>query len=550
MSDFELQDLLTELLKAGESEVVEFKKAARGFDKDATGEYVTALSNEANLRGKDRAWLVFGIKDDRTVFGTTHLFAQSTQQELQHYIGSETDPSLTVRDIYDVERDGKRVVLLEIPAAPRGIPIAWKGDYRARHGQSLVSLSLAKLDEIRNQTIAQDWTAAIVPSASLKDLDPAAVARARLHFAERYPRLADEIASWDDGVFLNKARITLDGAITRAAIILLGKRESAHFISPHMAELTWDLKGDEEAYEHFSTPFLLTASDLASRIRNVKLRVMSTGELAYREIEKYQERSILEALYNCIAHQDYRKNSRIIVTERPDRLEFISVGNFFSGTPEEYMLRDRIPREYRNPFLVAAMTELNLIDHMGNGIHRMVTDQRKRFLPMPDYDITTDPGEVHLTMHGAVIDEAYSQLLMARTDLPLEDVLALDRVQKRLPINGAASDRLHRAKLVEGRRPNLRVAAKIAAATGTEIQYSKSRAFDDEHYNALIIRYLEDFGKADRKTIDSLLVDKLSVDLTDEQKRNKVDHLLRKLRLAGRIENDGARPYPLWSIRP
>ena len=33
-----------------------------------------------------------------------------------------------------------------------------------------------------------------------------------------------------------------------------------------------------------------------------------------------------------------------------------------------------------------------------------------------------------------MIDEAYSQLLMVRTDLPIEELLALDRVQKGPPI--------------------------------------------------------------------------------------------------------------------
>lgn len=79
------------------------------------------------------------------------------------------------------------------------------------------------------------------------------------------------------------------------------------------------------------------------------------------------------------------------------------------------------------------MTALNLIDQMGYGIHRIVQDQLRRFLPLPDYDFET-AGEVKLTISGAVMDEAYSQLLMVRTDLPLEDVLALDRIQKGLDV--------------------------------------------------------------------------------------------------------------------
>jgi ATP-dependent DNA helicase RecG len=41
------------------------------------------------------------------------------------------------------------LLLFEVPAAPRGIPIAWKGHYFARAGESLTSLGLDKQDEIR-----------------------------------------------------------------------------------------------------------------------------------------------------------------------------------------------------------------------------------------------------------------------------------------------------------------------------------------------------------------------------------------------------------------
>ena len=153
------------------------------------------------------------------------------------------DQGLTIREIYEVERDGKRVVLLEIPAAPQGIPISWKGDYPARAGESLVPLSLDKLDEIRQQPINMDWTAEVLPNATLDHLDRAAILRARQGFAERYPRLAEQIERWDDTTFLEKARLTLNGGITRTAILLLGKDTSWHLLSPHPAEMTWKLTG-------------------------------------------------------------------------------------------------------------------------------------------------------------------------------------------------------------------------------------------------------------------------------------------------------------------
>lgn len=543
----ELTALLDRLIAGWENEVVEFKGAGNQYSADKTGEYVSALSNEANLRGLPCGWIVLGVSNSREVTGTKYLADAERRQRLKLHVQQSIDQGLTIREIHEVDYSGKRVLMLEIPAAPRGIPISCRGNYRARAGESLVPLSLDKLDEIRQQTMSVDWTAVVVPEATADDLEPEAVARARQGFTDRHPRLAGEIAGWDDVTFLDKARLTLGGRVTRTALLLLGKDTSTYLLSPHPAELTWKLTGEQTAYEHFRLPFLLTATALKERIRNIQLRLLPPDELIYREISKYDDRSLLEAVYNCIAHQDYRQRSRVIVTEHPDRVEFISVGEFYDLVPEDYMLSVRVPRKYRNPFLISAMTELNLIDHLGSGIHRMVADQRRRFLPMPDYDLTV-PGEVRLTIHGAVIDESYSKLLMVRTDLPLEDVLALDRVQKGLPIPPRAVARLRKSQLIEGRQPRLHVSAQVADATGTRAQYMQTIALDDEHYEKLIVDYLQRFGTASRSDFDAFLTGKLPDSLTDKQKEIKIHNLLGKLSRAGQIEIVGARRSGLWRL--
>jgi ATP-dependent DNA helicase RecG len=544
----DLEQLLDALLAGGENEVVEFKRVDRDFDTDRIGEYFSALSNEANLRSTDAAWLVFGVDDkSRKVVGTEYRQDPARLDGLKLQVNQSTDPSVSFAEIHVLDHADGRVVMFQIPPAPRGFPIAWKGHYYARAGESLTPLGFAKQDEIRNQSVATDWTAVVAPSARFEHLDPDALARARQGFAERHPRLAAEIADWDDGTFLDKARLTINGQLTRAALLLLGRETSAHLLSPHPAELTWKLTGEESAFEHFTTPFLLSATNLVQRIRNVQIRLNPPNELIYREIEKYNPSSLHEALYNCIAHQDYSQSARVIVSERVDRIEFTSVGDFYDQDPESYMLTDRVPRRYRNPFLVGAMTELNLIDHMGNGIHRIVSEQRRRFLPLPDYDLSVR-GEVRLTVFGAVIDEAYSKLLMTREDLPLEDVLALDRIQKRLPVSTEASARLRKAKLVEGRKPHLRVAAVVADATGMRAEYIRTRGQDDAFYRKQISDYLEKFGSATRADIDGLLFSQLSDALDDQQKRNKVGNLLSTMRTSGTIRNVGTRPRPKWVL--
>ena len=65
--------------------------------------------------------------------------------------------------------------------------------------------------------------------------------------------------------------------------------------------------------------------------------------------------------------------------------------------------------------------------------------------------------------------------------------------------------------------------------------YVKNRSFDDDYFRKLILNYIAKFGMASRKEINLLLKDKLSDLLSKDQKMNKIDNLIRKLRVDGKI---------------
>jgi ATP-dependent DNA helicase RecG len=224
-----------------------------------------------------------------------------------------------------------RVVALEIPASPQGRWISTNGIPYGRQGSSLVTLSDDKRDQILRQT-GFDWTAQIVPNATLDDLDPDAILLARRGYFTRHAKRFSEtdIAAWTDREFLSKAKLLTQGKISRATLLLLGKAESIHLLNPHPAEMIWRLEGDERANEAFGPPFLLNTTKLYQKIRNFTIKILPENQLIPYEVLKYDERVILEALHNCIAHQDYSKRGLIHVIEREDRLIFENLGSFFS----------------------------------------------------------------------------------------------------------------------------------------------------------------------------------------------------------------------------
>jgi ATP-dependent DNA helicase RecG len=166
---------------------------------------------------------------------------------------------------------------------------------------------------------------------------------------------------------------------------------------------------------------------------------------------------------------------------------------------------------------------------------------------MPDYDLS-EQSAVKLTIHGGVVDQAYSRLLIQKTDLPLHDILALDRIQKKLPVPKEIIAHLRKAGLVEGRKPNVYVSAKVASTMSAKAGYIKTRAQDDEFYIKLLTDYLKKFKKASRLEIDNLLMDKLSDALDETQKRKKIENLLTKLRRGEVIMNQGSRAKSEWVL--
>ncbi len=548
MTEAELQTILSRLITDWENEVVEFKRGGDSFSTPDIGKYFSALANEANLRNVTRGWLIFGVDDkSRAVVGTTYRNDRSQLDALKNAIATGIEPSMTFREIHELNHANGRVIMFEIPAAPQGIPISWNGHYYARAGESLVSLGLDKLDEIRAQTAESDWTAQIVDGASIADLDRTALTRARDAFAQKYANRfsAEEVMGWTDEAFLDRAKLTQGGRISRATILLVGKPESAALISPHPAQLTWKLVGEETAYEHFGPPFLLNTTRLYQKIRNVQIRILPMDELFPIELAKYDQKIVLEALHNCIAHQDYQRNGRVIVTESSDRLVFESEGSFFEGKPSDYVPGAKTPRRYRNPFLAQAMVELNMIDTMGYGIHEMFRGQAKRYFPMPDFDLS-EANAVKLTVHGKIVDPAYTRLLIQKTDLPFGEIVALDRIQKKLPVDDQTIRLLRQEQLIEGRKPNLHVSAAIAAATDTQGEYIRTRSRGD-FYSSLVVEYLQKFGSASRKNINDLLWEELR-GLDNEGKDRTIGNLLRSLRRKGKIINRGTRGDPKWEL--
>lgn len=550
MTEDQLIKKLTELRSLpAENEVVEFKEAKNDFHFDKIGKYFSSLCNEANLKGKPEAWLIFGVEDKRKkIVGSYYRNTnRASLDSLKGEIANKTTSRITFIEIYELKITEGRIILFQIPPAPQGLPIAWEGHYYGRDGEELVPLNLEEIERIRRQASYNDWSAAICPVATINDLDPLAIQKARQNFLIKNSRLAFEVENWSDDTFLTKTRLIVKGQVRNAAVILLGKKEATSYFQPALAQIAWVLYSKEKIekdYQHFSPPYIISVDEVYAKIRNLRYRYMKVGTLFPDEVDQYDQQNIREALSNCIAHMDYTVGGRITVAENEDGyISFTNPGSFLAGSVEEVVAREEPPPYNRNSLLAETMVSFNMIDSIGSGIKRMFRSQRDRYFPMPDYELHSN--KVKVTLIGKVLNVEYAKVLIKNPDLTLSEIMMLDKVQRKKELEDNEIKSLKDKKLIEGRKPNFHISAVVAKTTQQEANYILSKGFDDAYYKKLVEQYLTKFNKATRSDIDRVLLNKLPNVLSDEQKKYKVKNLLQSMKKEQRIKLKEDRTWML-----
>ena len=551
-TDNQLKEKISQMIESFESEVIEFKEARTNYSFNDIGKYFSALSNEANLRGLQEAWLIFGVSDDKRYVGP-EFRKQGNLQSLKKEIVNGTNERLTFLEIYELTVEKCRVIAFQIPPAIRGIPTTWQGAAYAREHESICPLPMNKVDLIRSQ-IGMDWSKEIVEEATIEDLDEEAIEKARELFSKRQndrKKAQEVLRNLSDIEVLNKAGITIKGKITRTALLLLGKSEAKYFFDGFIPRITWTLYNADnsvKAYEHFDIPMLLAVDKVYSKIRNEKYRYIAGQQTLFPdEVDQYEPELIKEIINNCIAHQDYRLRGKINVEEFEDRLVFINEGAFIPESIEQALEPGYKPPYYRNVFLCNAMVNLYMIDTNSMGIPMMYQIQRDKCFPLPTYDLNTI-NRVKVTVYGKILDKNYTQLLRSDAELNMRTVFLLDQVQKQETVSKENFKELKKRGLVEGRYPNIFVSFKVADIVGQKAAYVRNKGLDDDICKQLIIKALESMGEASKQELMEVLEKALPDVLSDEQKSKKVSNLLQAMKKEGIISITGKNRYAKWHL--
>lgn len=394
MTAQELQKVLLELRSLpGETEVVEFKEATNGYDFNKLGKYFSALSNEANLKGKPEAWLLFGVENQqRNIVGSNYRPNRVDLDSLKNEVANKTTNRITFIEIHElIEPDG-RVVMFQIPAAPAGIPVAWNGHYYGRDGESLAPLNLEEIERIRQQGTQQDWSAEICKGATLDDLDRdkveqfIAIAREKRGFPLQ-PSVATE-------AFLAQLGLIRNEEICNAAVLAFAKKPQFFFptaitkcarfhglsvekpIPAHQV-----FHGDVFEQVDKATDFILSKIDTSVGMRTESAQAPIRYEIP-RPI-------VFEAIVNAIAHRDYTSKASVQVMLFADRLEIYNPGHL---TPS--LSIDQLQHEHAsyptNPKLAELLYQLGYIERFGTGTKEIFKLAQEANLQEPKFDFTRE----------------------------------------------------------------------------------------------------------------------------------------------------------------
>lgn len=383
--------LITELLKLPrETGWVEFKH--NKADPQEIGEYLSALSNTAALKGKAKAYLIWGVEDGTHAVLGTHFEPAGTKvgnQELESWLLQQLNPKLNFA-FHAVMHGGRPLVVLEVDAAFRH-PVQFQGAEWVRVGSYKKRLrEFAEMERELWRTLDRtpfEWLVAAEKLAApdvLSLLDyPAYFSLMKLPLPDGHQALLSALAAdrlvermdsghwriFNLGALLFARRLADFGPLGRKALRLVryqGNDRLAAHPEPAFPQ------GYAMAYE-------LVIQTLHGWLPGNEV----IGKALRRDVRMYPDIAIRELVANALIHQDLAITGTSPLIELfDDRLEVSNPGVPLVDTQR---LLDTPPRS-RNEAMASMMRRMDVCEERGTGVDKVVGSCEMYQLPAPQFE--------------------------------------------------------------------------------------------------------------------------------------------------------------------
>lgn len=354
---------------------------------------------------------------------------------------------------------------------------------------------------------------------------------------------------------LNDLKLIVNGKVTNAAVLLVGKEEiiATHFPQAKVMHEYRNVDGQERFDKRivFGQPFYILIDKLWETIdaRNGNVPVQEGPYLF--DIPFFNEQVIREVVNNAFAHRNYRIGSEIVVKQYPNKLCVISPGGFPLGVTLNNMLT--VSSTPRNRLLADVLAKTGIVERSGQGmdiIFRLTLSEGKQkpdYGKTDDYQVTAILSAVVKELAFALFIQAIQQELPENQKLSVFDIMTFSAIREgKQPWDKDIAKRLYELGYLEKRGKTSAVRyimpRRYYELTGNMTEYSNLIDWDDEQVWAVLFPYLNKYGKAKKTDISKLLMSHIS----DSQLRRVIERFTDK----GLIIKSGKTVNTVYTLSP
>jgi ATP-dependent DNA helicase RecG len=278
------------------------------------------------------------------------------------------------------EEKGK--YFIEIVTHPYSVPISLRGRYYYRSGSTKQELTGASLNEFLLKKSGKTWDDVIEPRAKFEDIDEKSVATF-LKAAENAGRLPE-----NDGLALpelfEKLRLTENGQLKRAAIILFGKDPGKFYPNTFVKIGRFGKDEADIKFQESEEGNLVVLLQAVLNQLNHKFLTRPIEFEGMHRIEKgeYPVPAIREMLLNALVHRNYM-GAPIQIRVYEDKISVWNEGSLPEGLTFAALKRSHSSRP-RNPIIADVTFKGGYIDAWGRGTIKIIETCKQADLPEPE----------------------------------------------------------------------------------------------------------------------------------------------------------------------
>ena len=425
---------IEELKHLKESEdKVEFKEAFNQYNykngrRSVLG-YIVALSNEGG--GK----LILGVRENNN--GLHIITGSVAWKEREGKLAEDVYRDKQIRIQTEVLYEGnKRVLVIHIPSRPVGKTLKFENIPLMRVGEDLLPMSDEQLFKILQEQ-EPDFSAKICEGLTIDDIDKDAIEILKDKYARKQNNPGFKTQSNEQALI--DLDLMVDGKLSNAALILIGKKDRIHNILPQ-AKVIIEYRRSETAIEfdnrvEIQEPLFVAIDKIWDYINQPASNPtfkLKQGPYIF-DIPFFKEDIIREAVLNAIVHRDYTITSEIVIKQYPNKIVITNPGGFPRGVNLENLLT--VNSTPRSRLLADILLKTGLVERSGQGVDKLFLYSLMESKPVPDYS-GTSMLQVELRISADIQDPSF--LIFANEEqnqrdennkLGVFDLITLDKIR-------------------------------------------------------------------------------------------------------------------------